>query len=169
MNVAFQAPIEKRPYEVEKRVRDAMSSRALLLKLRRLHYEYAPKTYKDRFLPVLPPPPIVREPSPAFIELWGDVKAVLINDVKRAVCRHYKVTGVDLVSQRRTADIVMPRQIAMYLCRHLTLKSLPEISRSFGKRDHTTCMHAVRKIENMLLWNKALVADVSAITQGLRA
>jgi len=173
MNLAVTTPVETRPYEVDKRTRDMMASRALLLKLRRLHYEHAPKEYKDRFLPVLPPPSIAVKPkhSSEFLALWGeadiDAEPVSIKRIKNAVCRYFKVTNIDLVSARRTNDIVLPRQIAMYLCRHLTSRSMPEIGRQFGGRDHTTCIHAERKIENLLLWKKDVIEAVATIRQRL--
>jgi chromosomal replication initiator protein len=62
------------------------------------------------------------------------------------------------LSSRRTANVVRPRQVAMYLAKPLTLRSLPEIGRRFGGRDHTTVLHAVRKIEG-LVGDDAMLAD----------
>src|SRR5207244_10771589 len=73
-----------------------------------------------------------------------------IEDIQRVVARQYNVSRSDLLSSRRTANVVRPRQIAMYLAKTLTLRSLPEIGRRFGGRDHTTVLHAVRKIENLV-------------------
>ena len=70
----------------------------------------------------------------------------------------YNVSRADLLSSRRTANVVRPRQVAMYLAKTLTLRSLPEIGRRFGGRDHTTVLHAVRKIEG-LVSNDAMLAD----------
>jgi hypothetical protein len=69
-----------------------------------------------------------------------------VRDIQKAVCEHYGVTLADMFSRRRTADIVKPRQVAMYLVKVLTLRSLPDIARRFGGRDHTTALHAIRKI-----------------------
>ena len=66
------------------------------------------------------------------------------------VARQYNVSRSDLLSSRRTANVVRPRQVAMYLAKTLTLRSLPEIGRRFGGRDHTTVLHAVRKIEALV-------------------
>ena len=74
-------------------------------------------------------------------------KRVKIEDIQRVVARQYNVSRSDLLSSRRTANVVRPRQVAMYLAKTLTLRSLPEIGRRFGGRDHTTVLHAVRKIE----------------------
>jgi hypothetical protein len=70
-----------------------------------------------------------------------------IADIQRAVANFYDVNLIDMLSARRTACIVRPRQIAMYLSKVLTLRSLPEIGRRHGDRDHTTVLHAVRKME----------------------
>jgi chromosomal replication initiator protein len=74
-------------------------------------------------------------------------KRVKIEDIQKLVATHYNVTKADILSARRTANVVRPRQIAMYLAKTLTPRSLPEIGRRFGGRDHTTVLHAVRKIE----------------------
>src|ERR1700731_4021952 len=74
-------------------------------------------------------------------------KRVRIEDIQRVVARQYNVSRADLLSSRRTANVVRPRQVAMYLAKILTLRSLPAIGRRFGGRDHTTVLHAVRKIE----------------------
>ncbi|HEY9056430.1 MAG TPA: chromosomal replication initiator protein DnaA [Aurantimonas sp.] len=74
-------------------------------------------------------------------------RRVRVEDILKFVSRHYNVTRTDLLSARRTRTIVRPRQIAMYLAKTMTPRSLPEIGRRFGGRDHTTVLHAVRKIE----------------------
>jgi chromosomal replication initiator protein len=76
-------------------------------------------------------------------------KRVKIEDIQKLVASHYNVSRADILSSRRTANVVRPRQIAMYLSKLLTLRSLPEIGRRFGGRDHTTVLHAVRKIEEL--------------------
>lgn len=80
----------------------------------------------------------------------GEAKRVRIEDIQRIVARHYNVSRQELVSNRRTRVIVKPRQIAMYLAKTLTPRSFPEIGRRFGGRDHTTVLHAVRKIEDLI-------------------
>jgi len=79
----------------------------------------------------------------------GEPKRVRIEDIQRIVSRHYNVSKTELLSNRRTRTIVKPRQVAMYLSKVLTPRSLPEIGRRFGGRDHTTVLHAVRKIEDL--------------------
>ncbi|MHA7969487.1 chromosomal replication initiator protein DnaA [Rhizobium sp. CAU 1783] len=80
----------------------------------------------------------------------SEQKRVRIEDIQRIVARHYNVSRQELVSNRRTRVIVKPRQIAMYLSKTLTPRSFPEIGRRFGGRDHTTVLHAVRKIEELV-------------------
>jgi chromosomal replication initiator protein DnaA len=80
----------------------------------------------------------------------AEQKRVRIEDIQRIVARHYNVSRQELVSNRRTRVIVKPRQIAMYLSKALTPRSFPEIGRRFGGRDHTTVLHAVRKIEELI-------------------
>ncbi|NOZ31753.1 MAG: chromosomal replication initiator protein DnaA [Alphaproteobacteria bacterium] len=77
-------------------------------------------------------------------------RRVKIDDIQIAVARHFKVSKPDLLSARRSRSVVRPRQIAMYLAKMLTSRSLPEIGRRFGNRDHTTVLHAVRKIEQLM-------------------
>lgn len=77
----------------------------------------------------------------------GAEKRVRVEDILKFVSRHYNVSRADILSARRTRTIVRPRQIAMYLAKTMTPRSLPEIGRRFGGRDHTTVLHAVRKIE----------------------
>src|SRR4051812_13180207 len=93
-------------------------------------------------------------------------KRVKIEDIQRIVARHYNVSRADLLSSRRTANVVRPRQIAMYLAKTLTLRSLPEIGRRFGGRDHTTVLHAVRKIDS-LVGNDSVLAEEIEILKRL--
>jgi chromosomal replication initiator protein len=95
-------------------------------------------------------------------------KRVKIEDIQRIVARHYNVSRGDLLSSRRTANVVRPRQIAMYLAKTLTLRSLPEIGRRFGGRDHTTVLHAVRKIENLVGNDTTLAEEIEALKRQLQ-
>ena len=74
-------------------------------------------------------------------------RRIKIEDILRLVSRHYGVSKSDILSPRRHRSVVWPRQIGMYLSKQLTTRSLPEIGRRFGDRDHTTVLHAIRKIE----------------------
>ncbi len=97
-----------------------------------------------------------------------DPKRVKIEDIQRIVARQYSVSRSDLLSSRRTANVVRPRQVAMYLAKTLTLRSLPEIGRRFGGRDHTTVLHAVRKIEGLLSKDHALANEVDLLKRQLQ-
>jgi chromosomal replication initiator protein len=95
-------------------------------------------------------------------------KRVKIEDIQRIVARHYNVSRGDLLSSRRTANVVRPRQVAMYLAKTLTLRSLPEIGRRFGGRDHTTVLHAVRKIENLVGNDSSLAEEIEGLKRQLQ-
>jgi hypothetical protein len=105
----------------------------------------------------------------ALFQLARDDNKVLpranpfIADIQKAVARHFNITRHDLISQRRTAELVKPRQIAAYLSRELTQHSLPEIGRRFGNRDHTTILYAVRKISRQLAADPELAHDIALL------
>ncbi len=90
-------------------------------------------------------------------------KRVKIEDIQKLVATHFNVSRADILSSRRTANVVRPRQIAMYLAKMMTLRSLPEIGRRFGGRDHTTVLHAVRKIEEMASNDVALSQELDLL------
>lgn len=93
----------------------------------------------------------------------ADTKRVRIEDIQKIVARQFNVSKNDLLSNRRTRVIVRPRQIAMYLSKVMTPRSLPEIGRRFGGRDHTTVLHAVRKIESMTSDDQKLAHEVELL------
>jgi len=95
-------------------------------------------------------------------------KRVKIEDIQRVVARQYNVSRSDLLSSRRTANVVRPRQVAMYLAKTLTLRSLPEIGRRFGGRDHTTVLHAVRKIEGLVGSDTGLAQEIEGLKRQLQ-
>lgn len=94
-------------------------------------------------------------------------KRVKIEDIQKLVAARYNVSRSDILSERRTAAVVKPRQIAMYLSKSLTLRSLPEIGRRFGGRDHTTVLHAVRKIEKAIGDDRTLNEEVELLKRML--
>ena len=96
-----------------------------------------------------------------------DARRVRIEDILRIVSRHYKVPRNDLLSSRRSRDVVRPRQIAMYLAKALTSRSLPEIGRRFGGRDHTTVLHSVRKVEQMMKDDGDLAQEIELLKRML--
>ncbi|MBX3597808.1 MAG: chromosomal replication initiator protein DnaA [Rhizobiaceae bacterium] len=93
----------------------------------------------------------------------GEPKRVRIEDIQRIVARHYNVSKTELLSNRRTRTIVKPRQVAMFLSKSMTPRSLPEIGRRFGGRDHTTVLHAVRKIEDMSASDQTLAQELELL------
>jgi len=95
-------------------------------------------------------------------------KKVKIEDIQRLVANHYNVSRADILSSRRTATVVRPRQIAMYLSKMLTLRSLPEIGRRFGGRDHTTVLHAVRKIDGLVTRDTSLAGEIDHLKRMLQ-
>jgi chromosomal replication initiator protein len=95
-------------------------------------------------------------------------KRVKIEDIQKLVASRYNVSRSDILSERRTAAVVRPRQIAMYLSKVLTLRSLPEIGRRFGGRDHTTVLHAVRKIEKAIGEDTSLGDEVELLKRMLQ-
>lgn len=94
---------------------------------------------------------------------------ITIGSIKRAVAVRYGVSVCDLDSARRTADVMWPRRLAMYLARTMTKSSLPAIGARFAKRDHTTVFSAVRKARREIATNEFLAEDVADIERELRA
>jgi chromosomal replication initiator protein len=90
-----------------------------------------------------------------------------IDDIQRKVAEHYRLKLSDLLCARRAREVARPRQVAMYLAKKLTPRSLPEIGRRFGGRDHTTVMHAVKRIEELRAVDRELDADVVLLTRQL--
>lgn len=95
-------------------------------------------------------------------------RRVKIDDILRVVMKHFGVNRGDLLSSRRNRSIVRPRQIGMYLAKTMTARSLPEIGRRFGGRDHTTVLHAIRKIESLLQEDGGLKEEVEVLKRLLK-
>jgi chromosomal replication initiator protein len=93
----------------------------------------------------------------------ADLGRIKIDDILKIVGRHYNVGRTDLLSPRRARAVVMPRQIGMYLAKKLTARSLPEIGRRFGGRDHSTVLHAVRKIDEQIKGDEKLAREVALL------
>ncbi len=94
-------------------------------------------------------------------------KKVTIEEIQRRVADYYHVKMTDLLSARRAREIARPRQVAMYLAKRLTPRSLPEIGRRFGNRDHTTVMHAVKRIDELRAADQELDKDVAQLSRML--
>jgi chromosomal replication initiator protein len=94
-------------------------------------------------------------------------RRITIDEIQRKVAEHYNLRMTDMHSARRARNVARPRQVAMYLAKQLTARSLPEIGRKFGGRDHTTVMHAVRKVEELLDEDAQIAQDVDIIRRAL--
>ncbi|WP_235855982.1 chromosomal replication initiator protein DnaA [Mesobaculum littorinae] len=92
-----------------------------------------------------------------------------IDEIQRKVCDHYNIRISDLVGPKRTRIFARPRQIAMYLCKQMTQRSLPEIGRKFGGRDHTTILHGVKKIEELRGKDSQIAEDLEMLRRALEA
>ena len=100
--------------------------------------------------------------------LRGGEKRVTVDDIQKATSEHFGLKQADLISERRNRAIARPRQAAMWLAKQLTTRSLPDIGRRFGGRDHTTVLHAVRRIEELKAGDPQLARDLETLTRKLR-
>jgi len=94
-------------------------------------------------------------------------KWIKIEDIQQIVCDEYNVSKSELISGRRTKVVVKARQVAMYLSKKLTSRSLPEIGKNFGNRDHTTVLYSVRKIDELINTDHNVASEVNAIRRHL--
>jgi chromosomal replication initiator protein len=100
--------------------------------------------------------------------LRGGEKRVTVDDIQKAAAEHFGLKQADLISERRNRAIARPRQAAMWLAKQLTTRSLPDIGRRFGGRDHTTVLHAVRRIDELRASDAQLARDLETLTRKLR-
>jgi chromosomal replication initiator protein len=96
-------------------------------------------------------------------------RKLTIEEIQRKVAEHYNIRLADMIGPKRVRTIARPRQIAMYLSKQLTSRSLPDIGRRFGGRDHTTIMHGVRKIEELMLIDPQLADDLQMLRRLLQS
>ena len=96
-------------------------------------------------------------------------RKVTIAQIQRRVSEHYSIRLSDLIGPRRMRNFARPRQIAMYLSKKMTSRSLPEIGKHFGGRDHTTVMHGVRKIEELKMLDSQISDDLELLRRSLEA
>ncbi len=94
-------------------------------------------------------------------------RRITIDEIQRKVAEHYNLRLSDMHSARRARNVARPRQVAMYLSKILTARSLPEIGRKFGGRDHTTVMHAIRKVEELMGDDAQIAQDVEVVRRAL--
>lgn len=106
----------------------------------------------------------IKEPAPRSAEPYPEIVILhSISKIIRAVAWFYNISPVDIISARREAKIVRPRQIAAYFAKALTPYSLPEIGRRIGGRDHTTILHSCRRIASLRAVDPQLDADITAL------
>jgi chromosomal replication initiator protein len=114
-----------------------------------------------------------RDVTPEFAEeVLADMfragqRRITIDEIQKRVSEHFRIRQAEMVSARRAREVARPRQIAMYLAKQLTPRSLPEIGRRFGGRDHTTVIHAVRQIERLRGIDNDIDNDVRALMRAL--
>ncbi|HMK67510.1 MAG TPA: helix-turn-helix domain-containing protein, partial [Stellaceae bacterium] len=90
-----------------------------------------------------------------------------IDEIQKRVAEHFNIRLADMFSARRARAVARPRQVAMWFCKQLTPRSLPEIGRKFGDRDHTTVMHAIRKIDELRISDRLLAEDIEMLRRKL--
>lgn len=169
LHQAHKARLQRIAIAAERNNRDA-----LVEKLREIVPEPKPETVAE-------PQPVGDEWAKQQVEKYKDywfsiassrIKvaksgAPTIREIQRAICEVYEVDLHDLLSARRTANIVMPRQVSMYLAKELTGLSLPRIARATGDRDHTTALHAIRKIKQLCKTDRELASKVDLVRERL--
>ena len=101
--------------------------------------------------------------------LRANQRRISIDEIQTRVSDHYRIRKAEMTSARRAREVARPRQVAMYLSKQLTPRSLPEIGRRFGGRDHTTVIHAVRQIEKLRAQDAELDADIRLLTRQLES
>lgn len=100
-------------------------------------------------------------------DMPGSSPRPTLKAIREAICAHYGLRMNDLLSCRRAREVARPRQVGMYLAKRLTIRSLPEIGRHFGGRDHTTVIHAVRTIDRLCMGDLDLADDVAVLWKNL--
>ena len=95
-------------------------------------------------------------------------RRITVDDIQKTVADHYGLKQSDLLCERRTRAVARPRHVAMYLAKQLTTRSYPDIGRRFGGRDHTTVLHAVKRIEALKTEDPALAAEVELLARKLK-
>jgi chromosomal replication initiator protein len=95
--------------------------------------------------------------------LRANDRRISIEEIQKKVAEHFNIKTAEMQSARRARQVARPRQVAMYLAKQLTSRSLPEIGRKFGGRDHTTVMHAVKKVEELRNADANFAEDVELL------
>jgi len=166
--------IQFKTYQDAIRARHINSCNALLSRLVKHHGIPAPQPKPDivEIVPiVVAPPPEAK--ADAVVPTWFAMfeprctDYPSIKDIRAAVCKHYNLSLADMLSSRRTANIVRPRQVAIYLCKEFTPLSLMQIGRKFGGKDHTTVLHASRVIPERARTDAKLAQDIAILTEAI--
>lgn len=115
--------------------------------------------------------PVTLETSQEVLHdlLRANDRRITIEDIQKQVAGHYNIKVSDMHSARRARSVARPRQVAMYLAKKLTSKSLPEIGRRFGGKDHTTVMHAVKRVDEICQTDHDFAQDVELLTRMLQS
>lgn len=156
---------------------DPVGCERLLGRLYRFHGKEPVQQYVEKREPVVVSPAGAEKPK-ANVVVIPTPKAInarvrkannvhfgypTLDLIMRCVCKFYNVTKTDLISQRRTLEIVRPRQICVYLAKELTPRSYPAIGRALGGRDHTTAMNSVQKITSLLRHDTRLADEIEIL------
>ncbi|MBR1193217.1 helix-turn-helix domain-containing protein [Bradyrhizobium sp. AUGA SZCCT0160] len=177
-------PRQAKAAERHRQFHEAIARRATMVVPRRDDRSYSipntpfgvPKIAEENVVPVL------RYVAPAYSYVWCyelvrfsetyapgvfAPRKLQVQDIQRAVSEYYGVTVRDMLSARRTANIVRPRHVAYFLAKELTGKSLPEIGRRFGGRDHTSILSGIRRIDHLRTRDTALAQELCALAISL--
>ena len=101
--------------------------------------------------------------------LRASERKITVEEIQRRVAEHYNIRMSDMIGPKRVRNFARPRQVAMFLCKQLTSRSLPEIGRHFGGRDHTTVMHGVRRVEELRIQDGQIAEDLEMLRRTLEA
>jgi hypothetical protein len=155
------------------RVPDYSNTDEMLARYRSIHSAFwrqfipPPETIRPPELPPAPPPAAKpAAPPPPLVR--SEPREPSIGEILWAVCDEFNLRKNELVAERRSLDVVRPRHIAFALCKHLTSRSLPEIGRRFGGRDHTTVLHGIRKMAASLEATKDGMPDDATPAEWVR-
>lgn len=163
--------IQFKTYQETLRAKNAHSCNALLSRLMKHHSEAIAKPAPVIIIESVPAPAVQSEIIPQPVLKGEDApepKLPSVQEIKICVAQHFKLLPRELESPRRFAKIVLPRQIAFYLARKLTNRSLPDIGRRFGGKDHTTILHACKKMEQRMEEDPLLAQTVRCLEEQLQ-
>lgn len=114
-------------------------------------------------------------PIRTVLSLWRGVLTIgpetttppTVLAIQNAVAAHYRLTRLELISDRRAREVARPRQVGIWLAKKLTTRSLPDIGRRFGGRDHTTVIHAVRRVDQLRADDPGIARDIAILLESL--